>query len=108
MKKKTRFAFGGVVALLASAGLIAVVASGNGNAASGGDHLVDNLGEGTTASDFDGNSSSDCSSETFQAAGYDLWHFVVNQASDPTTMLSWNEENSVWSNPSEVDVVDVT
>ena len=73
-----------------------------------GDHWVDNLGTGTTALAFDGNSSSDCTNTAFTSANYDLWHFVVNQASDPTTTLSWNAANSVWSNPTSVSVVDVT
>ena len=73
-----------------------------------GDHWVDNLGSGTTASQFNGNTSSDCTSETFLAADYDLWHFVVNGASDASTILTWNADNSVWSNPEDVDVVDVT
>lgn len=105
MKRKTLTVSFVVVAL-------ALVAAGMSGVVSGstpvGDHYVDNLGAGTTASDFDGNSSTDCSSEVFTSADYDLWHFVVNQASDPVTILSWNAGLSVWSSPSSVNVEDVT
>ena len=79
-----------------------------GSSAADGDHWIDNLGDGTTALEFDGNSSEDCTSDAFLEADYDLWHFVVNQATDPDTILTWNATNSVWSDPSEVTVVDVT
>lgn len=107
MKKRRAF-MGGAVLALASIAMIAVVVGSSGNASPTGDHWVDNLGSGTTASNFDGNVSSDCSTAAFQAAGYDLWSFVVNQASDPTTQLSWNGAQSVWANPSSVTVQDVT
>lgn len=97
-----------VSAVLAVAAVITVGVGQSQGEAPSGDHWVDNLGTGTTASNFDGNSNSDCSSEMFQAGDYDLWHFVVNQASDPDTHITWNSTNSVWANPSSVSVVDVT
>lgn len=105
MKRKVLAGIFAVVALAVGAAGIAGVVSGSTPV---GDHYVDNLGTGTTASNFDGNSSSDCTSEAFISADYDLWHFVVNQASDPVATLSWNAGLSVWSSPSSVNVVDVT
>lgn len=108
--RKKRFVRGaiGIVAVAAVVAGITALIGPTGSSAADGDHYVDNLGDGTTAADFDGNSSEDCTSEAFLAGNYDLWHFVVNQATDPETILSWNSTNSVWSNPSEVTVVDVT
>lgn len=108
---KKRLVFRTSVAILAMVGSVAGVAVVTGaldNAAPVGDHWVDNLGSGTTASDFDGNSSSDCTSEAFTSGDYDLWHFIVNSASDEDTILSWNAANSVWESPSSVSVVDVS
>lgn len=101
----------GIMSVIAAVGLgvgAVAVAGRAGDSGPTGDHWVDNLGDGTTASDFDGNSSGDCTTEAFTSGDYDLWHFVVNQASDAETTLSWNAGQSVWSNPTEVTVVDVT
>lgn len=101
----------GVLAIVATLAMVIGVAAISGQTSKSspvGDHWVDNLGTGTTASDFDGNSSSDCTTEAFTSGNYDLWHFVVNQASDAETILSWNSTNSVWEDPSSVSVVDVT
>ena len=105
MKHKVFAGAVAVVALAAAAAGISGVVSGSTPV---GDHYVDNLGTGTTASNFDGNSSSDCTTEAFTSGDYDLWHFVVTQASDPEAVLSWNAGLSVWSSPSSVNVVDVT
>lgn len=95
-----------IVVVIAATG--AAITSTIGSASPSADHWVDNLRSGTTASNFDGNSSSDCDSAAFQSADYDLWSFVVNQASDASTILSWNATNSVWANPASVNVEDVT
>ena len=108
--KRKRFIRGaiGIAAVAAVVVGITALIGPTGSSAADGDHYVDNLGDGTTAAAFDGNSSEDCTSDAFTEGDYDLWHFVVNQATDPDTILSWNSTNSVWSNPSEVTVVDVT
>lgn len=108
--RKKRFIRGaiGVAAVAAVVAGITALIGPTGSSAAVGDHFVDNLGAGTTAADFDDNSSEDCTSTAFVEGDYDLWHFVVNQATDEDTILSWNTANSVWSNPSEVTVVDVT
>lgn len=106
-----RIAFRTTAALVAVVGSVVGVAAVTGaidNSMPVGDHWVDNLGSGATASGFDGNSSSDCTTEAFTSGDYDLWHFVVTNASDANTILSWNSTNSVWQNPSSVSVVDVS
>lgn len=100
----------GAVALVAVAAIVAgisAVSGSKGSTAPVGDHWVDNLGSGTTASDFDGNSSADCSTEEFQSSSYDLWHFVVTRPEGAFAGITWNTEKSVWSDPS-VTVTDVT
>ena len=97
-----------IVAVVATVIGVAAVTGQTSKSSPVGDHWVDNLGNGTTASQFDGNSSSDCATDAFTSGNYDLWHFVVNQASDAETILSWNSANSVWTNPETVSVVDVT
>ena len=107
---KKRILQGSIAALtvLAAVSVVALATGSRGNTSPVGDHWVDNLGDGVTASDFDGNSSDDCTTDAFLAGDYDLWHFVVNQASDAEAILAWNGENSVWSDPTAVTVVDVT
>lgn len=94
------------VILVAVTGVAAVTVS-RGSSSPVGDHWVDNLGTGTTASDFDGNSSSECSSEEFQSGSYDLWHFIVTRPDGEFAGVTWNSEKSVWADP-PVSVTDVT
>ena len=107
---KRRILQGAVAALtvVAAVSVVALASGSRGSTSPVADHWVDNLGDGVTASDFDGNSSDDCTTDAFLAGDYDLWHFVVNQASDAEAILAWNGDNSVWSDPSSVTVVDVT
>jgi hypothetical protein len=99
----------GVLAMVALIATITTVGGAVGKAEPVGDHYIDNLGDGVTALGFsDTNSNEDCTTETFLAGGYDLWHFVVNNTTDSLSYLVWNEANSVWSSPSSVNVVDVT
>ena len=105
---KPKFILSTAASLLASVAIVYVVSASTSGSGGEGDHWVDNLGDGTTALTFDDNSSTDCTSEAFLSGDYDLWHFVVNQASDAETTLSWNVANSTWSNPSSVTVEDVT
>ena len=106
--KKKRLLVRSALAVMAVAAVIAAVTGSTSSASPVGDHYVDNLGTGVTAEGFsNGNSNSDCSTTTFLAGNYDLWHFVVNQA-DGTGNLSWNTTLSVWSAPSTVNVTDVT
>lgn len=106
--KKKRLLVRGALAVMAVAAVVAAITGSTSNAATVSDHYVDNLGAGVTAAGFsDGNSNTDCSSATFLAGNYDLWHFVVNQAGG-TGNLSWNAGLSTWSSPSSVSVTDVT
>ena len=108
MKRKS-FLRGGI-ALAAAAALvigIAAVTGSPGKTAPVGDHWVDNLRSGTTASDFNGNTASECSTAEFLAGNYDLWHFIVTQPEGDFAGITWNSSQSVWSDPSVV-VTDVT
>lgn len=106
--KKKRLLVRSALAVMAVAAVVAAVTGSTSSASPVGDHYVDNLGTGVTAEGFsNGNSNGDCSTETFLAGNYDLWHFVVNQV-DGAGNLSWNTALSVWSSPSSVSVTDVT
>ncbi|MFM8389700.1 MAG: hypothetical protein ACKOA5_10675, partial [Actinomycetota bacterium] len=106
--KKKRLLVRSALAVMAVAAVVAAVTGSTSSALPTGDHYVDNLGTGVTAEGFSNdNANSDCSTETFLAGNYDLWHFVVNQAGGAGN-LSWNAGSSVWSTPSSVSVTDVT
>lgn len=106
--KKKRLLVRSALAVMAVAAVVAAVTGSTSSASPVGDHYVDNLGTGVTAEGFSNdNSNGDCSTETFLAGNYDLWHFVVNQV-DGAGNLSWNTALSVWSSPGSVSVTDVT
>ena len=106
--KKRKILVRSALAVMAVAAIVAAVTGSTSSASPVGDHYVDNLGAGVTAAGFSNdNSNSDCSTTTFLAGNYDLWHFVVNQV-DGAGNLSWNAGMSTWNTPSSVSVTDVT